>query len=116
MLIDREGRFRAYGKDFSVGETGSNKLTTVTIGFTLTEEWDGKQWTDCTDGDLGITGWFYIEKRNGDVNEFQVEQLKRAFGWDGRDVFWFEDTPLENLGIQLEVKSETYQGTERTGC
>ena len=112
MLIDREGRFRAYPLEIAVGEN-DNKLTTVTIEFSLSEEYETGTWRDCSNEKMVVTAWFYLEKRNGDVNELQVDQLKRAFGWDGRDVFWLEDTDLSNVGVQVDVKEEEWQGVKR---
>lgn len=108
MLIDREGRFKGYGQPI-VGEN-DNHLTTVTIELTLTEEYLDKEWRNIETEKAIVTAWLYLEKLNGDINEMQVGQLKKAYGWDGRDAFWLQETELSQVIVQVDIKAEEWKG------
>jgi len=112
MLPDREGRFKATIAEHGVDETGPNNLATFVCKFALTEELVGGQWAPLgpDETSLDITGYFYLEKRDGSINTVTVENLKEAFGWDGRDPLWLQDTDFANLTVQVKLEYETYQG------
>jgi len=109
MFANREGRFRAEVIEKGVAETGENKLTTVTLKFLLEEEYIENEWRSIIDnpGETHpeITGYFYIEKKDRSINEFQVKSLKEAFGWDGREAFWFEDNVLPKCQVTLAYET-----------
>ena len=111
-LPNREGRFKAQVIDKGVAPSGDNKLTTLTVRFALYHELgnDG-QWYDVQPEGLEITGYFYIEKKDGSLNEFTIEALKETFGWDGRDVFWLEDSELPDCQVTLGF--DEYKGKNR---
>ena len=113
MLPDREGLFHAHPTEIGVDETGPNRLATVIIRFRLFEELDGDTWRDCFDEGLEITGYFYLEKRDGAVNEMVYSSLKEALGWDGRDPFRLEETDLSEQPVQVKLGFESYNGTQR---
>ncbi len=112
MLANRDGRFHARVVDRGVNETGPNDLCTVILRFHLTEEYRNGEWHDVSEEDLEIAGYFYVEKKNGSLNEFTVDALKQAFGWPGIDPFWFEDT--ETLpDAQVTLDWDEYEGKQR---
>ena len=113
MLANREGTFNAYPIDVGVDETGPNNLATVVIVFSLCEERVGAEWVDCAAEGMEITGWFYLEKRDGSINEKTIESLKAALGWDGRDPFWLQDQAAElaQQPVQVKLAFEEYNGT-----
>jgi len=113
MLANREGTFNAYPIDIGVDETGPNSLATVIIAFGLCEERVGAEWVDCSGEGMEITAWFYLEKRDGSVNEITIERLKTALGWDGRDPFWLQDQAAElaQQAVQVKLAFEQYNGS-----
>ena len=103
MLANCEGLFHAYPASIGVDETGPNKLSTCIVGFRLYEVLADAAWENCEDEHLEITGYFYIEKKDGSVNTLTVDALKAAFGWDGRDPFWLQDTDLSQHPVQVKL-------------
>jgi len=113
MLPNREGLFHAYPASIGIDEIGSNKLATCVINFSLFEELVDGEWQSCEDEAFDITGWFFLEKKDGSVNATTVDSLKAAFGWDGRDMFWLQDTDLSQQPVQVRLAFEEYQGKNR---
>ncbi|MGC9455229.1 MAG: hypothetical protein ACP5HU_10245 [Phycisphaerae bacterium] len=114
MIPTREGLFNAYPVEVGIDETGPNNLTTCIIRFQLYEELQPSgEWADCSHENLDITGYFYIEKRDGDLNGMVVHALKAALGWDGRDVFWLQQTDLSEHPVQVKLGFEEYDGRAR---
>jgi hypothetical protein len=112
MLPDREGRFKASIVEYGVAETGPNRLATFICRFSLTQELAGSEWM-AVDENLDITGYFYLEKRDGSINTVTVDQLKSAFGWDGRDPLWLQDADFSELVVQVKLEFELYEGKPR---
>ena len=112
MLANREGRFRASVCEKGVNETGPNKLCTVVLRFRLNEEHVDGQWRDVSAENLEVVAYCYVEKRDGTLNDFQIQMLREAFGWTGMDPFWFEDTP-ELPDVQVTLEWETYNQKQR---
>jgi len=110
-MANRAGRFRAQIIDKGVSETGPNNLATFIPRFFLTEEWNGSEWVDIGREGLEITGYVYIEKKDGSLNTRAIENLKSAFGWDGRDIMWLQESALPDCQVTCEF--ETYNGQER---
>lgn len=110
MLPAREGRFLARVLDRGVDETGPNDLLTCTCDYHIVHEQTSEGWADVPD-DWRITGYHYLVKRDGSINESTIKQLKAAFGWDGRDPFIIQemDLPEDHL-VQITVAMETYNG------
>jgi len=114
MTPNREGLFNAHPVDIGVDETGPNKLATCIINFRLYEELQpGGEWADCAGENFDITGYFYLEKRDGSVNQITIDALKAALGWDGRDPFWLQETDLAGHPVQLKLGFEEYAGKKR---
>ena len=115
MLPNREGLFHAQPLEIGVAETGPNKLATCTMRFGLFEELVQGQWRDCSAENLEITGYFYLEKRDGSLNAIAIDALKAALGWDGRDPFWLQDAAegLREQPVQVKLGFEEYNGQQR---
>ena len=114
MLPTREGLFNAYPAEIGIDETGPNNLATCIIRFDLYEELqpDG-QWADCAGEKWEITGYFYLEKKDGSLNTLTLDALKAALGWDGRDPFWLQETDLSEHPVQVKLGFEEYGGKTR---
>jgi hypothetical protein len=112
MLINREGRFRGRITEAGVGETGKSQLCTWTANIVATEEWNGSEWVDCTDERLTITNYSYLERKDGNLNEIQINALKAALGWDGKDIDYLQQCEKFPM-IQFTVKGEEYEGKLR---
>ncbi len=114
MIPNQEGLFNGHPVDVGVDETGPNKLATCIIRFRLYEELQpGGEWADCSQESLEITGYFYLEKRDGSLNTITLDSLKSALGWDGRDPFWLQETDLSEHPVQLKLGFEEYGGKTR---
>ena len=112
MLPNREGRFKATILEHGVAETGPNRLATFVCKFALQEELAASEWIGMEE-ELDITGYFYLEKKDGSVNSVTVDQLKSAFGWDGRDPLWLQDADFGALLVQVKLEFELYEGKTR---
>ncbi len=115
MLPDREGRFKATIAEHGVSETGPNCLATFICKFALGEELVSGEWMslDPDQSDFDITGYFYLEKKDGSINTITVDQLKAAFGWDGRDPMWLQDADFGGLTVQVKLEYELFDGKQR---
>jgi hypothetical protein len=114
MLPNHEGLFNAYPVDVGVDETGPNKLATCVVNFRLYEELQPSgEWSDCSAEGLEITGYFYLEKKDGSLNTITIDSLKAALGWDGRDPFWLQETDLSQHAVQVKLAFEEYGGKTR---
>ena len=114
MTPNREGLFNAHPVDVGVDETGPNKLATCIIKFRLYDELQPSgEWADCSAENFEITGYFYLEKRDGSLNTVTIDSLKAALGWDGRDPFWLQETDLREQPVQVKLAFEEYNGKTR---
>jgi len=99
--------------DVGVDETGPNNLATCVARFHIFEELLAGQWQDCSGEAMDITGYFYLEKKDGSLNTIAIDSLKAALGWDGRDPFWLQDADFSEVAVQLKLGFEEYQGQQR---
>jgi hypothetical protein len=114
MLPNREGLFNAYPVEVGVDETGPNKLATCVVNFRLYEELQPSgEWADCSAEGLQVTGYFYLEKKDGSLNTITIDSLKAALGWDGRDPFWLQEADLSQHAVQVKLAFEEYGGKTR---
>jgi len=114
MIPNREGLFNAYPVEIGVDETGPNNLATCVISFRLYGELQPSgEWDDCSGENFEITGYFYLEKKDGSLNTITLDSLKSALGWDGRDPFWLQETDLSEHPVQLKLAFEEYNGRTR---
>lgn len=112
MLPNREGRFKATILDHGVSETGPNNLATFVCQYKPVAELANGEWVD-VDEDFEISGYHYLEKRDGSINQVTVDSLKAAFGWDGRDPFWLQDADMSGVVVQIKLGFEDYNGKQR---
>ncbi len=107
----KDGRYKAKLIEGGIAETGQNKLCTFNARFRLEQAHDGQDWKPCEAEE--IMGCFYLEKKDGGLNDRAIESLCESFGWDGRDPFWLQDTDLTERTVQLTIASETYDKKTR---
>jgi hypothetical protein len=107
-LPNRAGVFHARVIDSGFGETGPNNLATVTAKYAIYE--DALTGADVSAEGMEITGFHYVEKKDGTLNEGAVKSLKAAFGWDGLDPCWFETPDACQKPVQITVGMEEYKG------
>jgi len=115
MLPNREGLFNAYPVDIGIAETRENKLLQAVISYHLVEELVSGEWVDCSGENLEICGYHVLERKDHSLNQFTIEALKAALGWDGRDPFWLQDNAadLAQKPVQVRLAFETYDGQMR---
>jgi len=115
MLPNREGHFSAWPADIGVNETGPNNLATVVIHFSIFSELNNGEWLDVQPENMQISGYFYLEKRDGTLNTAAIDQLKKALGWDGADFDWFDANrdELREHPVQIKCEFEEYNGANR---
>lgn len=66
------------------------------------------------DAETSIVGRVCLVKKDGEVLQNNVRNLKEAFGWDGTDPFWLADTDHSDREVEIVVEMETDQnGTAR---
>lgn len=112
MLPNREGRFKARIVEHGLDETGKSKLATFVARFELDQELVNGQW-EPVDESFDITGYFYLEKKDGSINTITVDQLKSALGWSGQDLLWLQDADFSDTPVQIKLEYETYDGKDR---
>ncbi|MBN2582927.1 MAG: hypothetical protein JXL80_07660 [Planctomycetes bacterium] len=112
-IPNRAGTFNALPLKMGLDNTGPNDLATVTISFGLYEEAVGGEWVDVAPETMAITGYFYLEQKDGSLNKITVDNLKAALGWDGRDLGWFQEADLSEHPVQVVLVYEQYQGKDR---
>ena len=112
MIPDTEGRYLAWTLERGVGDTGPNELATFMATFQLAQVRDAAgNWTDLPQEPVQtISSYFYLEKKDGDPNEFAINKLREAYGWDGQDPFWLQDAELpDDHLVQLTLAYENDQ-------
>jgi hypothetical protein len=112
MLPNREGRFKAAIGDHGVAETGPNNLATFVCQYKPIAELVNGEWADVGE-DFEISGYHYLEKKDGSINQVTIDSLKAAFGWDGRDPFWLQDADMSESVVQIKLGFEEYEGKQR---
>lgn len=107
---NREGIFLATVGDRAVAPNGPNDLTTFVVQYNLLEELATDGAHDVSAESMSITGYHYLEKKDGSLNDYTVEKLKEVFGWDGRDPFWLEEALPADAVVRLTLEAEAYNG------
>ncbi len=118
MKLNRPGTFHA--SPMSIGLDQSKKgLASVNISFSIFQEKkvdkDDRTYyfVDVSAEQMTTIGYFYIEKHDGSINDFNIKALRESLGWSGHSLSWLEDTDLRDHPVQITVDWETYQGTDR---
>ena len=58
------------------------------------------------DGGGEIKSYHALTTKDGAINTRGVEDLKKWSGWDGCDPYWFMDTDLTGIAVELVVENE----------
>lgn len=109
IQCDREGVFRADILEYGLREFESGSVA-ISIRVRFREAWNGEGWDDLTQyEDMEAHGSLFIIKKDGSINNSQVEALVEAAGWDGSmnsivNATW---TPTP---CQVVIKAEDYKG------
>ena len=107
IRIDREGIFKAAPMAWSVQTNEKTQSVAVNIDFQILEQLDGDQWVSWAEYEPhSVSGWFYVVKKDGTINDTQVEQLVKSLGWDG-DLRLVTGAP-PNVVAQVNVKADDY--------
>lgn len=109
----RDGTFNALPMSMGLDETGDNSLATVQINFAVIEEVTPQGDVDCSGEGMSITGYFYLEKKDGEPNENAIKSLKSSLGWDGVDLGWFNTADVSQQPVQIVLGFEEYKGKNR---
>lgn len=82
--------------------------------FDLRQHFNGSDWVDVSARSLGITGYFYVIKKDGQPNKTTIDNLKASLGWSGRSLAELVQTDWSGVEVQITVGQEEYQGQWRT--
>lgn len=111
--IDRAGNFRGEIVDYGLSEQESGALA-VSIEARIEECWDeeNKEWVTWREYDIHAIGYIYVIKKDGTLNDKQVQALVQCAGWDGSfdsiaDHSW-QPTPC-----QFVVNEDNYNNQKR---
>lgn len=111
-LPTKGGRYRAIVSDVGINESGNPPKCCVAMTFTITNERTPENvWRDNSSENLSITGYFYIEKNDGSLNEFTIKNLKDTLKWDGRDLNHL--LTAKGAEVQITCDYEEYQGQRK---
>lgn len=108
MLPKIEGRYIAQPIEWTVEESGDNRIPTFVCKFDLLQVLQNEGWNDVSDQQ--IIGYFFIFKKDGTINTNTVDSLKAALGWDGRGISSLADGEWSHTEVQLTIGSEEYKG------
>lgn len=107
--LDRVGIFLARPVAMGLQNAKETKAVSVWVEFQITAQQDGTEWTDWSSyEDHSITGYFWIVKKDGTVNERTVANLAEVLDWDGNPETISGDPP--DIPVQITVAEETYNG------
>lgn len=95
MLV-QNGTYPAVAREATVYENEKGSLV-VAFNFQLTLAGEPKF----------IKGFAQLAKADGTINTKSIESLKKTFAWDGHDPFWFADTDLAHIPVELVVENDT---------
>jgi hypothetical protein len=111
--INQNGIFRGQILEFGLYEPESGAVG-VSVKARIDEQWntETKAWDDWREYDVTADGTVWVIKKDGSLNDKQVESLIKATGWDGnieavRNGEW-QPTPC-----QLVVNEDTYKDEVR---
>lgn len=110
---DRDGTFTALPLDWSMKYTAEGKpFFDMTFDLVDWTDPDGKKW-DWTDRHDMASAQFYLELKAGGINEFAINQLKDALGWDGLDVEELVNLDWSGKAVELVLAWDEYKGEQR---
>jgi len=83
-MLDREGMFKAMPENWGLQSSESSQSVALVITFRIVAQFQGGTWEDWSGyEEHQIVGYFYIVKKDGQVNASTVENLAKSIGWDG---------------------------------
>lgn len=113
MILNRPGKFKADIIESGVAETGNPPKCTWIARFNVTEEQDADgEWQ--TIAEEQITGYFYMQYNDGNINERTINEIRSATGWADTDPLWLQDNVHGLPRVQLLVIAEEFNGKMRT--
>lgn len=110
-LPTQPGRYLATPINWTVEETGENKLPTFVCSFELFQYFGREGWEEISD--LQIIGYFFLMKKDGAINERQIKSLRDALSWDGRSIAGLADGQWTGVEVQLALGCEEYKGQNK---
>ena len=57
-----------------------------------------------------ITARVCLVNKDGALNTKNIERCREWSGWDGSDPYWFMETDLSGIDVELVVENEEYEG------
>lgn len=107
MRINRPGKWLAVTTVGAIEQKQSGSVQ-FNGSFVATHELVGGQWTEINP-QMDINGFLNIVMKNGSPNEKSIEKLRDAYGWDGSDPTWLQDTDLSSIQVQITTDWEDDQ-------
>lgn len=111
--IDRPGNFQCEFKEYGLTERESGAVA-ISVIAQITAQYNDEsgEWDDWKEYDVEARGDLYIIKKDGGLNNSQVEALCKYAGWSGslaaiRDRTW---TPTP---CQVSIEGDEYKGVTR---
>lgn len=111
--VDRIGTFRGTIRKYGLREYKSGAIAMSTIAD-LTEFWDEatQQWAPWSEWNVEVQGDFFVVKKDGTLNQMQVEALMQYAAWDG--VFATANAQAwKPVPCQFIVTEDEYEGVTR---
>lgn len=106
--MDREGIFKARPVAWKVKTFKDSQSVAIAIDFAVVGWLDQGQWVDWTEYQVGVSGDWFVIKKDGTVNTDSVGQLSAAMGWVPSFKAVGEGPPPERV-VQVTVKKDTYK-------
>lgn len=108
MKLDRSGIFKARPVAMGVQTAKESRSVAVWIEFLITDQLDGTEWQSwAVYEEHSITGYFWVVKRDGTINNPTVENLALVLDWDGNLESIGGDPP--DIPVQITVQEDTYK-------
>lgn len=108
--VDREGTFRAQITEYGVKEMDSGSVA-VSIVARLLEWWDGEQWHPWESYEQEASGDVWVVKKDGSLNDRQIESLVKNTNWDGTLTSVSQRTWIP-CACQVTIKEEDYRNNK----
>lgn len=110
--LDRAGYFEATPTVWGIKKYDSGAIG-VSILFGILSEWNGEDWSSWAEYEAHeIYGNFFIVKKDGGLNDTQVEALCKALNWSG-NLQDFSDENAQFSDCVITVGEEQYNGQNR---
>jgi hypothetical protein len=110
---DRAGQFKGDITEYGLRQMQApSQAVCVPIKVLLTEWWDGAQWVDWRSYGMEAQGDIWIGKKDGAVNEKQIEALVKCAGWDG-NLASLVDGSWTPTPCQVAVEEDSYNDQTR---